>query len=141
MPGVVVDGGDVLACYAAAKEAHERARRGEGPTLIEARVVRLTSHSSDDDQRRYRDPTEVEQLKELDPIPMFAAELRAAGTLTDEVDEAIRAEVKAEINEATKRAEARPEPTTDDAHERVYADPIPGGGTATPMAPTREDAH
>ena len=58
--GVEVDGGDVMACYAAAKEAHERARRGEGPTLIEAHVVRLTSHSSDDDQRRYRDPAEVE---------------------------------------------------------------------------------
>src|SRR5687768_10490984 len=90
MPGVVVDGGDVLACYAAAKEAHERARRGEGPTLIEARVVRLTSHSSDDDQRRYRDPSEVEHLKEQDPIPMFASELRAAGVLTDEVDDVIR---------------------------------------------------
>jgi 2-oxoisovalerate dehydrogenase E1 component alpha subunit len=141
MPGVVVDGGDVLACYAAAKEAHDRARRGDGPTLIEARVVRLTSHSSDDDQRRYRDPTEVEHLKELDPIPMFADELRSAGTLTDEVDEAIRAEVKAEINDATKRAEARPEPTTDDAHERVYADAIQGGGTATPMAPPEGGAH
>jgi 2-oxoisovalerate dehydrogenase E1 component alpha subunit len=141
MPGVVVDGGDVLACYAAAKEAHDRARRGDGPTLIEARVVRLTSHSSDDDQRRYRDPTEVEHLKELDPIPMFADELRSAGTLTDDVDEAIRAEVKAEINDATKRAEARPEPTTDDAHERVYADAIQGGGTAMPMAPPEGGAH
>jgi 2-oxoisovalerate dehydrogenase E1 component alpha subunit len=141
MPGVVVDGGDVLACYAAAKEAHERARRGEGPTLIEARVVRLTSHSSDDDQRRYRDPTEVEHLKELDPIPMFAAELHATGTLTDEIDEAIKAEVKAEINEATKRAEARPEPTSDDAHARVYADPIPGGGTPTPLPPIEGGSH
>ena len=55
----------------------ERALRGDGPTLIEARVVRLTSHSSDDDQRRYRDPAEVEALKERDPIPMFANELRS----------------------------------------------------------------
>jgi 2-oxoisovalerate dehydrogenase E1 component subunit alpha len=139
MPGVVVDGGDVLGCYAAAKEAHDRAVRGEGPTLIEARVVRLTSHSSDDDQRRYRDPAEVEALKERDPIPMFAAELRAAGVLTDEIDERLRAEVKAEVNEASTRAEARPEPTADDAHERVYADPIPGGGTPTPMAPIGHD--
>jgi 2-oxoisovalerate dehydrogenase E1 component alpha subunit len=141
MPGLVVDGGDILGCYAAAKEAHERARRGEGPTLIEARVVRLTSHSSDDDQRRYRDPSEVEHLKEQDPIPMFAAELRAAGVLTDEVDETIRAEVKAEINDATKRADARPEPVTDDAHERVYAETIPGGGTARPSAPTEAGSH
>jgi 2-oxoisovalerate dehydrogenase E1 component alpha subunit len=141
MPGVDVNGGDVLACYAAARDAHERARRGDGPTLIEAKVVRLTSHSSDDDQRRYRDPAEVEALKERDPIPMFANELRAAGILTDEGDDAIRAEVKAEVNEASKRAEARPEPTSDDAHERVYAEPIPGGGTATPLDPIAGGGH
>jgi 2-oxoisovalerate dehydrogenase E1 component alpha subunit len=141
MPGVVVDGGDVLGCYAAAKEAHERARRGDGPTLIEARVVRLTSHSSDDDQRRYRDPAEVEALKERDPIPHFAGELRAAGVLDDERDEAIRSEIKAEVTEASKRAEARPEPSATDAHERVYAEPIPGGGTAEPQAPIDAGGH
>jgi 2-oxoisovalerate dehydrogenase E1 component alpha subunit len=141
IPGVVVDGGDVLGCYAAARDAHERARRGEGPTLIEARVVRLTSHSSDDDQRRYRDPAEVEHLKEQDPIPLFANELRTAGVLTDEGDEAVRAEVKAEVNDASRNAEARPEPTADDAHERVYAEPIPGGGTAVPLAPLSDGGH
>jgi 2-oxoisovalerate dehydrogenase E1 component alpha subunit len=141
MPGVVVDGGDVIACYAAAREAHERARRGEGPSLIEARVVRLTSHSSDDDQRRYRDPAEVERLKEQDPIPMFANELRASGVLTDEIDERLKAEVKAEVNDASKRAEARPEPIADDAHERVYAEPIPGGGTPVPLAPIDGGTH
>jgi len=129
MPGVTVDGNDPIACYAAAREAHDRARRGEGPTLIEARVVRLTSHSSDDDQRRYRDPAEVEDLKAHDPIPAFAAELRSLGALDDETDERMRAEIKSEINESSARAEARPEPTADDAHERVYAEPIPGGGT------------
>ena len=141
MPGVVVDGGDVLACYAAARDAHERARRGEGPTLIEARVVRLTSHSSDDDQRRYREPAEVEALKERDPIPMFANELRSMAILTDERDDQLRADVKAEVNEASRRAEARPDPTADDAHERVYAEPIPGGGTATPLAPVDGGSH
>lgn len=141
MPGIAVDGGDPLACYAAAKEAHERARRGEGPTLIEANVVRLTSHSSDDDQRRYRDPAEVEALKERDPIPMFANQLRAAGILTDERDEELKADVKAEVNAASQRAEARPEPTADDAHERVYADPIAGGGTPMPIAPSGGQGH
>ena len=141
MEGVVVDGGDVLGCYAAAKAAHERARRGEGPTLIEARVVRLTSHSSDDDQRRYRDPSEVEQLKQQDPIPMFASELRASGVLTDDIDERLRAEVKAEINDATRRAEARPDPTADDAHERVYAETIAGGGSPVPLAATDGGHH
>jgi 2-oxoisovalerate dehydrogenase E1 component alpha subunit len=135
MPGIDVDGNDPIACYAAAKGAHDRARRGEGPTLIEAHVVRLTSHSSDDDQRRYRDPAEVEALKERDPIPAFAGELRAVGVLDDALDERVRAEVKAEVNESSARAEARPEPTAADAHERVYAEPIPGGGTAEPLAP------
>jgi len=130
MPGAEVDGGDVLACYAAGKEAHDRACRGDGPSLIEARVVRLTSHSSDDDQRRYRDPAEVERLKEQDPIPRFAAELRAFGVLTDAIDEQLKAEVKAEVNDATRAAEARPEPRPEEAHERVYARPIPGAGTA-----------
>lgn len=141
MSGIVVDGSDVLGCYDAARQAHERARRGDGPTRIEARVVRLTSHSSDDDQRRYRDPAEVEHLKEQDPIPAFATELRAAGILDDARDEAVRAEVKAEVTEASKRAEAHPEPTADDAHERVYAEPIAGGGTAVPLAPTGQGGH
>jgi 2-oxoisovalerate dehydrogenase E1 component alpha subunit len=121
-PGVIVDGSDPLACYAAAKDAHERARRGEGPTLIEARVVRLTSHSSDDDQRRYRDPEEVEALKEQDPLARFAAQLRSAGLLTDEREDALRAAVKDEVNEASRRAEARPEPDVAQAELYVYAE-------------------
>jgi 2-oxoisovalerate dehydrogenase E1 component alpha subunit len=124
-PGVTVDGGDPLACYAAAKEAHERARRGEGPTLIEAVVVRLTSHSSDDDQRRYRDPAEVETLKEHDPIMLFGNRLLAAGLLTADGDDKLRAEVKAEINEASRRAEARPDPDPATAERWVYAEEAP----------------
>jgi 2-oxoisovalerate dehydrogenase E1 component alpha subunit len=121
-PGVVVDGSDPLACYAAAKEAHDRARRGDGPSLIEARVVRMTSHSSDDDQRRYRDPAEVEALKEQDPLTRFASQLRGWGLLDDQRDEELRAEAKAEINEASRRAEARPEPDVTTAERHVYAD-------------------
>jgi 2-oxoisovalerate dehydrogenase E1 component alpha subunit len=121
-PGVTVDGGDMLECYRVAKEAHERARKGEGPTLIEATVVRLTSHSSDDDQRRYRDPGEVEALKERDPLPAFADQLREAGLLDIEIDARLRAEVKAEVNEASRRAEARPDPDPATAERFVYAD-------------------
>ena len=121
-PGVLVDGSDPLACYAAAREAHDRARRGEGPTLIEAVVVRLTSHSSDDDQRRYRDPAEVEALKQHDPLPAFSNRLLAAGLLTTEADEALRNEVKAEVNAASARAEARPDPDPATAERWVYAE-------------------
>jgi 2-oxoisovalerate dehydrogenase E1 component alpha subunit len=122
MPGVEVDGADVLGCYAAAREAHDRARRGEGPTLIEAHVVRLTSHSSDDDQRRYRDPAEVDALKEKDPLLLFGRQLREMGVLTDQIEERLRAEVKAEVNEANKRAEARPDPDPAHAAGHVYAE-------------------
>jgi 2-oxoisovalerate dehydrogenase E1 component alpha subunit len=123
MPGVVVDGGDVLACYAAAREAHDRARRGEGPTLIEARVVRLTSHSSDDDQRRYRDPAEVDALKERDPITVFGRQLHELGVLDEAREAELRAQVKGEVNEATRRAESRPDPDAATAELHVYAQP------------------
>jgi 2-oxoisovalerate dehydrogenase E1 component alpha subunit len=121
-PGVSVDGSDVIACYAAGKEAHERARTGGGPTLIEAQVVRLTSHSSDDDQRRYRDPAEVEALKEQDPLVHFANQLRELGVLDDKIEQRLRAEAKTEVNEASKRAEARPDPDAATAERFVYAE-------------------
>ena len=121
-PGVEVDGSDAVACYAAAATAHERARTGGGATLIEAHVVRMTSHSSDDDQRRYREAGEVEALKEQDPITHFAVQLREWGLLTGEQDEALRAEVKAEVIEASARAEARPEPDPANALRWVYAE-------------------
>ena len=119
---MAVDGTDVLEVYRVAKEAHERARSGGGPTLIETNVVRLTSHSSDDDQRRYRDPAEVDALKERDPIGIFGNRLREWGLLDDEVDAQLRADVKAEVNEASKRAEARPEPDVATAERWVYAE-------------------
>src|SRR4029078_173875 len=63
IPGVIVEGADVLGCYRAAKEAVDRARRGEGPTLIEAKVIRLTAHSSDDQQTKYRSAEELAELQ------------------------------------------------------------------------------
>ena len=69
IPGVIVDGNDVLACYAAARDAVTRARAGDGPTLIEAKVTRLTGHSSDDQQTKYRTEEELAAEKERDPVP------------------------------------------------------------------------
>ena len=82
IPGVLVDGSDVLACYAASRAAVERARAGEGPTLIEAKVTRLTAHSSDDQQTKYRSEEELAAEKALDPLPLFRAQLADAGILT-----------------------------------------------------------
>ena len=126
IPGVIVDGADVLACYRAAKEAVDRARRGDGPTLIEAKVIRLTAHSSDDQQTKYRSAEELSGLQANDALPRFRGELRDAGVLTDEVDAAITAEVKAEIDEATEFAENAPEPTPSTAMKWVFAEDWPG---------------
>ena len=126
IPGVIVDGADVLACYRAAKEAVDRARKGDGPTLIEAKVIRLTAHSSDDQQTKYRSAEELEGLKGADPLPRFRGELRDAGVLTDEIDAQIAAEVKVEIDEATDFAENAPEPTPDTAMKWVFAEEWPG---------------
>ena len=113
-PGVVVDGNDVLACYAAMKAAHDRARAGEGPTLVECKTYRYLPHTSDDDDKSYRSREEVEEARHHDPIDAFAAYLRAHGILDDESTGTIRAEVQREIEEAIAAAwdAADPDPST-----------------------------
>ena len=122
IPGVVVDGADVLACYAAATEAVERARRGDGPTLIEAKVTRLTAHSSDDQQTKYRSEEDLESGKSQDALPLFRAQLRDAGVLTDEVEERLAAEIKDAVHDATEFAEAEADPDPSTAMRYVYAE-------------------
>src|SRR5215208_3273446 len=77
-PGVVVAGNDVLACYAAMKQAHDRARAGEGPTLIECKTYRFLGHTSDDDDKTYRSRDEVEEARHHDPLHVFGHYLRDA---------------------------------------------------------------
>jgi 2-oxoisovalerate dehydrogenase E1 component alpha subunit len=125
MPGVVVDGSDVLACYRAAKEAVDRARRGEGGTLIEAKVIRLTAHSSDDQQTKYRDPEELAGLSSKDPLPKFRTQLQEAGVLTEEALARIEAEIKAEVDEATEFSENAADPDPRTAMKWVYAEDWP----------------
>ena len=79
-------GTDPLEVYKVVKEAADRARRGEGPSLVETICYRLTAHSSDDDQRQYRDAEELENEKKFDPIPNFRAYLKETGVLTDELE-------------------------------------------------------
>src|SRR6187401_2814754 len=99
IPGVTVDGADVLACYAAARDAVARARAGDGPTLIEAKVMRLTAHSSDDQQTKYRSEEELAAERARDPLPLFRAQLVDAGVLTEEVEAALAAEIKAIVED------------------------------------------
>ncbi|HZV50306.1 MAG TPA: thiamine pyrophosphate-dependent dehydrogenase E1 component subunit alpha [Candidatus Dormibacteraeota bacterium] len=121
MAGVDVDGGDPLAVYEAMGGAVRRARAGEGPTLIRARCGRITSHSSDDDQRRYRPPEELEEVLRSDPIDRFRAYLREEALLTEEDEERLRRECLAEVEAAVEAAEAAPPPDPADLERHVYA--------------------
>jgi 2-oxoisovalerate dehydrogenase E1 component alpha subunit len=126
IPGVVVDGADVLGCYAAARKAVDRARTGDGPTLIEAKVTRLTAHSSDDQQTKYRSEEELASEKALDPLPLFRAQLADAGILTAEAEARITAEVTAAVDDATEYAESQPDPDPATAMKWVFAEDWPG---------------
>lgn len=121
-PGVAVDGNDVLAVYEAAKEAVERAHRGDGPTLIEARTYRMTAHSSDDDDRRYREREEVEEWRLKDPIARFEKYLMEHGVVSEERKEEIEQQIKAEVKEASDYAENAPFAEPEEALGRVYAE-------------------
>jgi 2-oxoisovalerate dehydrogenase E1 component alpha subunit len=126
IPGVLVDGSDVLGCYAASQAAVARARAGEGPTLIEARVTRLTAHSSDDQQTKYRSEEELATEKALDPLPLFRAQLVDAGILTPEAEARIAAEVTAVVDDATEYSESQPDPDPSTAMKWVFAEEWPG---------------
>ena len=122
MPGVVVDGGDPVACYAAMKTAVERGRRGEGPTLIEAKVARLTPHSSDDDDRIYKPREELAEEKKHDCVLRFRQVLEESGVLAPGDAEEMRAEVTRDIDKALQEAEAAPLPSPESALLHVVAE-------------------
>jgi 2-oxoisovalerate dehydrogenase E1 component alpha subunit len=123
IPGVVVDGTDVLACYAASRDAVDRARRGDGPTLIEAKVTRLTGHSSDDQQTKYRSEADLAEGLTHDPLPIFRAQLRDAGVLGEPAEAALVSEISALVEDATTFAEGEPEPDPFTGIDHVFGDP------------------
>jgi 2-oxoisovalerate dehydrogenase E1 component alpha subunit len=120
MPGYTVNGKDPLEVYKVVKEAADRARKGEGPTLIEAVTYRLTPHSSDDDDSSYRSPDEVAEAKTKDPIILFGAYLKEVGVMNDQLEKEINNEVMALVNEATEYAEQAPYAKPEDALKYVY---------------------
>jgi 2-oxoisovalerate dehydrogenase E1 component alpha subunit len=120
--GYEIDGNDVLAVYETAREAVDRARRGDGPTLIEAKTYRLTAHSSDDDDRRYREREEIEEWRLKDPIVRFEKYLKENGLLDEEKKDEIEAGIKAEVTEASDYAEEAPFSDPEEVLERVYAE-------------------
>lgn len=119
-PGVTVDGNDVLAVYRAARKAVERARKGEGPTFIEAKTYRLVPHTSDDDDRRYRTKEEVDEWAKRDPIPRFRSWLMEHDVIDKAGIEEIETRAMKEVDQATEEAERAPKPDPESVFEHVY---------------------
>lgn len=132
-----VDGTDFLASYAVMREAVEGCRRGEGPAVVVADVVRLLPHSSSDNQAKYRKKEELEADRARDPLPKLEALLIEMGLLTPERAGAMRAEAKAAVDAAADLAEAAPHPDPSTALRHVYANEVyqpPEGASLLPHA-------
>jgi 2-oxoisovalerate dehydrogenase E1 component alpha subunit len=121
-PGVVVDGNDVVAVYAATQAAAARARAGDGPTLIEAKTTRLLPHTSEDDDRRYRPREDVEAAKKRDPLPRLAADFKERGLWDDLWAAEVEQRVAAAIEDAQAFAENAPDPEPEEAVRWSYAE-------------------
>ncbi|MBI3953653.1 MAG: thiamine pyrophosphate-dependent dehydrogenase E1 component subunit alpha [Chloroflexi bacterium] len=123
MPGETVDGSDLLGVYEAMQRAVARARQGEGPTLLEVLTVRLTSHSSDDNQFTYRPKKELAtETRHHEPLAACGRYLRQAGILDDAKAQELEAAVAAEVDDATDYAERAAPPAPETLLERVYAE-------------------
>lgn len=122
MPGVTIDGNDPIEVYKHVKAAADRARNGEGPSLIETVSERMTAHSSDDDHRQYRSADELAAQKEKDPILLFGAYLKENGIMDDKLEADINARIMVLVNEATDYAENAPYAAPEDALKYVYAE-------------------
>jgi len=121
LPGLQVDGNDVLAVYAATKEAVDRAREGNGPTLIECVTYRLGVHTTADDPTKYRSEEEVREWERKDPLTRFVEYLRKKNLLEDGLEQ----EVDAEIAAAVKRFEAMAPPDVLTMFDHAYAEKPP----------------
>jgi len=119
--GSSVDGTDVPACYEACRAAVERARRGEGPTLIDAKIWRINSHTSEDNHLKYRTKEELADAAEHDPIARFRAWLIERRWITEDETAQIQAECDAEASEAADWAEQQPDPVPEDALKHLFA--------------------
>ncbi len=120
MPGILVDGNDIFAMYAATKEAIERARNGQGPTLIEAYTYRLGAHTTSDDPTKYREDEEVEKWKDKDPILRFEIYLKNKGILTDELKEKTLEKLEKDVMSTFESIENKSDTELDDIFKYHY---------------------
>jgi pyruvate dehydrogenase E1 component alpha subunit len=122
IPGVRVDGNDVLAVYAVVKRAVDRARRGGGPTFIEAFTYRIGAHSTSDDPSRYRDQAEVDAWLEKDPLVRLRRHLEHLGVWKDEDETKLEKELNQEIAHAIAEVEAAGSPGRETLFDDVHAE-------------------
>jgi len=126
-PGYRVDGNDPLEVYQVVKEARERAIRGEGPTLIEAMMYRLSPHSTSDNDLAYRTKEEVDENRAKDGIPKYKQYLIDAGIWSEEKDTQLNADIRAIIDDATNYGDKAPFPTPESTLLHVYDGDSEGG--------------
>jgi 2-oxoisovalerate dehydrogenase E1 component alpha subunit len=119
--GVTVDGTDVPACYAACREAVERARRGEGPTLVDAKIWRINSHTSEDNHLKYRSKEEIDEAAAHDPLVRFSAWLVERGWATGDALAEVQSVCDRDASDAADWAEQQPDPAPEDAMTNVFA--------------------
>ena len=124
LPGIEVDGTQLLEVYEAVSEAVENARQGQGPAVIEAKMYRLTPHSSDDDDRSYRTREEVEEHKKQDPLIVMKDHFIAEGLMTEEEYKQLEEKAKQMVDEAVSEATKAPYPDGKEAATPVYAEEV-----------------
>jgi len=119
--GVTVDGTDVPACFAVCREAVDRARRGEGPTLIDAKIWRMNSHTSEDNHLKYRTKDEIDEAGRHDPLVRFRGWLVDQGWTTEEEARGLEAAFDREASDAADWAEQQDDPVAENALTHVFA--------------------
>ncbi|UTR07300.1 pyruvate dehydrogenase (acetyl-transferring) E1 component subunit alpha [Alkalihalobacillus sp. LMS6] len=125
IPGIRIDGNDCVAVYQTVKKAAERARAGEGPTLIEAMTWRYGAHTTADDPTKYRDQTiSDERRKTTDPVTRLALYMKNEGLWDDDWAQSLEEEITAEVNEAVEKMEAFSKPDVNDLFDHVFATPV-----------------
>lgn len=122
MPGEVVDGNDLVAVWHTCRRAVERARAGEGPTLVEAVTYRVAPHTTSDDPGRYRDEAVARSWAEHDPVLRLRRTLERAALWDESREDGLIEELTAELGEAVRRADAAPEPAPEEIVEHVFAE-------------------
>ena len=118
-PGFVIDGLDLIACYEATRQGIDHARR-TGPALVEMKVERFMPHTTDDDDRRYRDRDALELARQRDPAAAFPAQMIARGILSPQQWEDFRADAQRQVNDATDFADAAAPPDASTIYSHLY---------------------